>query len=104
MTVRITDHALIRWLDRAHGIDMEDMRARLAELAQPYAAAAVKHAFVGGVWFVFENGALVTVVENKPRPEAVCGNDRGGVNGTGGIWRSDPHTLRRHKMKKRRNK
>ena len=29
MTVRVTDHALVRWLERLHGIDMEAFRAQL---------------------------------------------------------------------------
>lgn len=73
----ITDHALVRWLERACGQDMEAFRARLAEIAQPCVDARVMHAEIGGVWFVFNGPTLVTVVPEKPTPRQVFINDRG---------------------------
>lgn len=29
MTIRMTDHAVLRWLERVHGLDIEGMRAQL---------------------------------------------------------------------------
>jgi len=81
-TVTITDHALVRWLERARGIDMEELRAALAEIAQPYADACVKHAPVDGVWFVFDGPRLITVTPDKPRRESIYANDREAKNRT----------------------
>lgn len=74
--VVITDHALVRWLDRARGIDMEELRRELADIAQPYADACVKHAEVGGVWLIFDNGKLITVTPDKPRISQLDRHDR----------------------------
>lgn len=81
-TVTITDHALVRWLQRARGIDMEALRRGLAEQAQPFADACVKHAEVGGVWFVFDGPRLITVTPDKPALISTIRNDRGFSNKT----------------------
>ena len=96
--VQISDHALVRWLERVHGIDMEWWRGVLAEIAQPYADMRVKHAFVGGVWLVFHDDRLVTVTPTKPARDALVKHDRQSVNGT---TARQPDT-RHWKHKKRR--
>ena len=80
MTVKVSDHALVRWLERAHDIDMENFRSRLVAIAAPYAAARVKHVEIGGLWFVFEGALLVTIVPNKPDMHSLHKNDRGSRN------------------------
>ncbi len=82
MTVKITDHALVRWLTRAKGIDMEVFRAEMAAIAAPYAKACVKHAEIGGVWFVFDGNVLVTVTPDRPDINSTHKNDRTSSNGT----------------------
>lgn len=82
MTVHITDHALLRWLQRAHDIDMDHFRAELAKLAAPYAALKVQHVEVGGVWFVFDGKTLITVTPDKPPASQMHRHDRGTHNGT----------------------
>lgn len=96
--VQISDHALVRWLERVEGLDMEAHRAKLAEIAQAYADLKVKHAFVGGVWLVFQDNVLVTVTPERPDAYAKVKHDRHGVNGTA-TWQGDP---RHWKHKKRR--
>ena len=96
--VHVSDHALVRWLERVHDIDMEAHRAKLIEIAQPYADLKVKHAFVGGVWLVFQDNVLVTVTPTKPARDALVKHDREGVNGT---TARQPDT-RHWKHKKRR--
>lgn len=82
MTVKISDHALVRWIERAHGIDMESFRETLAAVAEPYAALRVKHAEIGGLWFVFDGAVLVTVLPEKPKFPSVIINDKRSRNGT----------------------
>lgn len=96
--VQISDHALVRWLERAEGLDMEGHRQKLAGIAQPFADLKVKHAFVGGVWLVFQDNALVTVTPEKPVRNAYVKHDRERVNGTDN-WYGD---TRHWKHKKRR--
>lgn len=80
--VVVTDHALIRWLQRARGIDMEGLRDALAEIAQPHVDAGVRTICQDGLWFRYENERLVTIVETKPTHVSHRINDRGGRNGT----------------------
>ena len=76
MTVFITDHALVRWLERAMDIDMEAFRQQLADIARPYAEARVKHAEVGGLYLVFEEAKLITVTPDKPTLGQIRKHDR----------------------------
>ena len=78
----VTDHALVRWLERARGIEMEDIRAELAENARPFAKIGAMHAEVGGLWLVFDGVKLVTVTPEKPDPRQTARHDRYAVNGT----------------------
>jgi hypothetical protein len=79
--VVVTDHALIRWLQRARGIDMEGLRDALAEIAQPHVDAGVHTVCQDGLWFRYSGEKLVTIVETKPGPVSHFINDRGGRNG-----------------------
>jgi hypothetical protein len=58
----VTDHALIRWLERRHGIDMEGFRECLTEKVERFAKAGCKSVKMDGLEFRFVNGRLVTVV------------------------------------------
>ena len=78
----IPDHALVRWLERAHGIEIEELRKILRETAQRHVDAGVAHVFEGGVWFVYRGETLVTVVEERPSPAAIRHHDRETRNGT----------------------
>lgn len=100
--VIITDHALVRWLERARGIDLELLRKQLAEIAQPYVDLKVKHACVGGVWLVFHENKLVTVTPDRPDVASLVRNDKLGSNGTHVRTEEKPHWKCR--ARKRRNK
>jgi len=80
--VVVTDHAVIRWLERQYGMDINAARAELAELARPYLEIGAKHAPIGNVWAVLENGCVITVTPNKPPPSMVHRHDFDTVNGT----------------------
>jgi hypothetical protein len=97
MKVQITDHALVRWLERHHGIDMEWFRERLAEKAQPYVDVKAKHANVDGVWFVFHDERLATVVPDKPALASLHKNDTGGANGAGRYGEQLPWQARKRR-------
>jgi hypothetical protein len=73
----VSDHALIRWLERVHNIDMEGYRAHLEEIVAPAVEAKVD-----GWWYVFSNGVLRTVVRTKPSNRSKPVHDNGNVNGT----------------------
>lgn len=67
--VSVTDHALLRWLERAQGVDIEFFRACVASEAQPLVDAGACGGHVGDQWFVLDGNKLITVLPEKP-PQA----------------------------------
>lgn len=70
MTIlRVSDHALVRFFQRAHGVAVEDIRGRLAEDlsksadAPQLAGAPVFGIKAHGLVFLVRDGTVVTVVE-----------------------------------------
>ena len=97
----VTDHALIRWLDRVRGVPMEQLRAELAALVEPYRKLHVAHAEIGGFWFIFQDGKLVTISPDKPTVNSRHKNDRGGRNGTH-VHGEKPHWKARQRRRDHR--
>ncbi len=66
--IEISDHALVRFLDRAGGLDVEGVRAHLADsLGRSFDAArriGVAHYTIhaDGLIYVVRNGVVVTVL------------------------------------------
>lgn len=58
----VTDHALVRWLDRAQGIDMEWFREYLADQVRDAVKVGASSVTIDGVSFRINNGRLVTVI------------------------------------------
>jgi hypothetical protein len=61
--VRVTDHAILRWLERVHGIDMEFFRNQVREIAGPAAAVGASALRRDGFTYVISpTGTVVSVV------------------------------------------
>ena len=61
---QVSDHALLRWLQRRYGLDVEAERRkidRLTDAAVRIGATTVK---VEGVQFVIKGGRVITTLEN----------------------------------------
>jgi hypothetical protein len=68
----VTDHALVRWLERACGIDMEWMRARLRDEVSAAAKLKVRKWRRNGLVYVFgPDGKLVTVLPDEKALTAI---------------------------------
>lgn len=81
--IRVTDHALVRFMARAGGFDVDGLRAAIAaSLERAHVAAQAVRArryviVVDGLRYVVEDGHLVTVLEedmklgrlHRPAPE-----------------------------------
>lgn len=60
--VRVTDHALVRWLERVHGMDMEFFRDQIRAIAGPAAAVGASGWKRDGfIYVISPGGAVVTV-------------------------------------------
>lgn len=71
LVVRVSDHALVRFLQRAGGFDLEPLRSSIqASLNRAVAAAdevgSRKFTVAAdGLLYVIENGTLVTILDDR---------------------------------------
>lgn len=73
MTTRatVTDHALVRWLERVHGLDLDSVRREIEAIATPAVAAGAVSVSHGGFTLMISSfGAVTTVVEGTGRTGA----------------------------------
>lgn len=73
MSIIVTDHALVRFLERAGGLPVDDLRAALAQsLTRAARAAGVLCAseyriLADGLVYVVANGRVVTILPGETR-------------------------------------
>lgn len=61
----VSDHALVRWLERVHGVDMEWFRAALANDIARLVALDNQLINRDGVTYLIRGGRLVSVTPGK---------------------------------------
>ncbi|MBW8320630.1 MAG: hypothetical protein K0M49_02415 [Arenimonas sp.] len=61
--VEVTDHAVLRYLERAHGLDVEFFRLHIRELVLRGAEVGASGVIVENVKFVLQNGSVVTCLD-----------------------------------------
>lgn len=64
----VTDHALIRWLERVHGIEVEALREVLYDRVRDAAAVGATRHRTAECTFIFRNGKLITVLDADMKP------------------------------------
>lgn len=57
----VTDHAVLRYLERVKGFDVESVRKQIAERCAPYVAGGLTALHADGVKYEFHKGVVVTV-------------------------------------------
>jgi hypothetical protein len=67
--IHVTDHAVLRYLERAKGLDVDAVRRHIAEVCTGPAAAGALCVKTEGVKFEMQNGKVIT-----------CTPGGGGVN------------------------
>ena len=67
-TVKVSDHALLRYLERVLGIDVEKHRAKIAEITGIAASLDAPSVAHDGHIFIIENYAVKTVLPKGGRP------------------------------------
>jgi hypothetical protein len=69
----VSDHALLRWMERVYDIDINGLRAQLAELVRPAGQSGAKSFVHEGHEYVFRRGQLVTVVKDSAKSrQRIC--------------------------------
>lgn len=66
----VTDHAVLRYLERAKGFNVEAIRQHIAELCAPYTAVGARTVHAEGVKFELGTGKVITCTPNSSRPTA----------------------------------
>lgn len=61
----VTDHALLRWLERVEGLDLDALRARIAAHAAVGEKFGAKSVVVGAGKLVLERGVVITVLRRN---------------------------------------
>ncbi len=59
--IRVTDHAVLRYLERAHGLDVEAIRNHLAGRAMTGVQLGASAVIIEGVKLILKDGVLITV-------------------------------------------
>ncbi|MFD1330238.1 hypothetical protein [Mycoplana ramosa] len=63
--VRVTDHAVLQYLARVHGLDVEHFRQHIAARTQTGANQGATGVIVDGVKFVLKGFAVVSVYDKS---------------------------------------
>ncbi|MFL6764531.1 MAG: hypothetical protein ACJ8FO_04970 [Sphingomicrobium sp.] len=71
--LRVTDHALVRYLERVHGLDVEAIRRHIADVCAHAAATGSTRFFAEGVRFEISEKTR-TVVTVAPLNEGAPGD------------------------------
>jgi hypothetical protein len=64
--VRVSDHAMIRYMERVLGMDIEQLRAHIAEATRRHQRAPCVRTL--GARFLLINGRVVTTIEGHSVP------------------------------------
>lgn len=61
----VSDHAVLRWIERRFGFDVEAERIKIEAATKAARAAGAKSLSFEGVKFVFRDGHVVTTLESS---------------------------------------
>lgn len=91
--VRVSDHAIVRWLERVRGVDIEAFRAEIVATVQAAVDAGAKQISVGGVTYILDGAVVTTVSPNaSPTSTRINGIRANGVTPKrGDVGRADFH-------------
>lgn len=62
--IHVTDHAILRYLERALGFDIEALRRGIADKCAAAIRAGAASKVVDGIRYEFRNGAVVTITKD----------------------------------------
>ena len=90
--VTVSDHAVLRYLERALGIDAEAVRRQIGKKVDAVMMEGASGVVMDGITFRIVNGVVVTVM-HRSRPDPRLGRQRrdrdDGIQGRCGVDRRD---------------
>jgi hypothetical protein len=63
--INVTDHALVRWLERQHGADLRAYREAIAQTVKDAVNVGASKVTIDGMTYVLEKNNVVTVVPGR---------------------------------------
>jgi hypothetical protein len=60
--IMVSDHAVVRWLERQKGLDLEAVRAEIAAVAQPHIGTAGTVPLGNGLVMLIDGNRVVTIM------------------------------------------
>ena len=63
----MSDHAIVRYLDRVRGVDIEGVKSEIMAVAGGAAALGAKAVRRGGSCYVIDRGTIITVLPTDRR-------------------------------------
>lgn len=66
--ITVTDHAVVRWLERRCGVDIEAIRSEIAGLAVPHIGARGTVAVGAGLVMLIDGTKVVTIMPEGVKP------------------------------------
>ena len=67
---RVSDHALVRYLERVKGVDMEALRREVGRVVDRAACTGASGVVVDGWSYKIQNGVVTTILAaNQPNPK-----------------------------------
>lgn len=58
----VSDHAILRYLERVRGLDVESIRAEIIGIVRPAAGVSAKRLSVGGFTYILDGQHVITVL------------------------------------------
>jgi len=78
----VTEHALLRWIERVQDINLDPMRMEIASICAEALAAGATSLVTDQGTFVLECGKVVTILEPGQRPGRAKTFERGRIRQT----------------------
>ncbi|WP_425087013.1 hypothetical protein [Stappia sp.] len=65
MPPRVSDHAVLRYIERIYGLDVDAVRRHIADEVASAAAAGAITARIRGASYVIRDGVVVTIINGR---------------------------------------
>lgn len=76
MKIEVTDHALVRWLERVKGIDTQVFRDEIARTVEDAVKAGATKVVIAGNTYVLDGRKVCTVIDGYTKPYTERGGYR----------------------------
>jgi hypothetical protein len=92
----VTDHAVIRWMERAKGIPVHEIRKAIADIVAPAVALGATRFTKDGLTYILSGSNVVTITDSQsPSSNTINAVKAGGITPKRPNTRAEAHQLQR---------